>query len=118
VTTKQIIERFLEAVTRGADWTSFLAEDVVFGSMTSPGREIRGKEASLPGLRRFYSMVSSLEVRDIIVDGEKACALTRYKLKPPTGGAVFQSDVAEIFTVRDDKIKFFAIYFDTAPYPK
>lgn len=36
----------------------------------------------------------------------------------PPGRAPFASDVAELFTVRDGKIDSFAIYFDTAPYPK
>jgi len=56
-------------------------------------------------------------VRSLIVDGATACALTRYELQPPRGAA-FQSDVAEIFTVRDGKIDTFGIYFDTSPYPK
>ena len=51
------------------------------------------------------------------VEGVKACALTHYQLQAP-GGSKFQSDVAELFTVRDGKIDAFAIYFDTAPFPK
>jgi ketosteroid isomerase-like protein len=50
------------------------------------------------------------------VEGPKACALTRYQLQGPAD--VFQSDVAEIFTVRDGKIDSLGIYFDSAPFPK
>ncbi len=49
--------------------------------------------------------------------GARACALTRYQLQAPSGSR-FQSDVAELFTVRNGKIAAFAIYFDTAPFPK
>jgi len=118
MTTKQTLGLFFDAVMEKADWPSLLADDVVFISATSPLRQINGKAAALPGLRRFYSMVSSFVVREIIVEGEQACALTRYSLQPPNGGPSFTSDVAEIFTVRNDKITSFAIYFDTAPYPK
>ena len=86
-------------------------------SFSSPVKELRGKTAYLESTRRFFAMVMSVEVRDVIVEGAKACALTRYQLQPP-GGSRFQSDVAELFTVRDDKIDTFAIYFDTAPFPK
>ena len=62
-------------------------------------------------------MVTAVDVRDLLIDGEKACALTRYKLQPPRGDP-FSSDVAEIFTVKNNKIDSFAIYFDTSPFPK
>ena len=51
------------------------------------------------------------------VDGDKACALTRYQLQRP-GSPAFESNVAEIFRVRDGKIVSFDIYFDSAPFPK
>jgi ketosteroid isomerase-like protein len=116
--TKKTVQLFFDAVLEKADWPALLADDVVFISAASPLRQVSGKAAALPGLRRFYSMVSTFSVREIIVDADKACALTRYTLQPPSGGPTFTSDVAEIFTVRNDKITSFAIYFDTAPYPK
>ena len=100
------------------DWVSYLDEQLVFISATSPLKQVKGKEQALSGLRRFYSMVATMQVIELIVEGARGCALTRYTLQPPAGGAHFQSDVAEIFTVRNDKITSFAIYFDTAPYPK
>ena len=48
-------------------------------------------------------MITGVEVRDLIVDGDQACALTRYELQPP-GRSAFGSDVAEVFGVRDGKI--------------
>jgi ketosteroid isomerase-like protein len=118
MTTKATVEGFLTAVMERTDWVSYLGENLVFISATSPLKEVSGKEAALPGLRRFYSMVSAMQIRELIVEGQRACALTRYTLQPPGGRAPFQSDVAEIFNVRDDRITSFAIYFDTAPYPK
>jgi hypothetical protein len=100
------------------DWISYLDEQLVFISATSPLKQVAGKEAALPGLRRFYSTISTMQIHEVIVEGSQACALTRYTVQPPGGRAPFQSDVAEIYTVTNDKISSFAIYFDTAPYPK
>jgi hypothetical protein len=63
-------------------------------------------------------MIVRVEVRDLMVDGQRACALTRYELRPPTGRATFSSDVAEIFSVANDRIESLSIYFDTSPYPR
>ena len=52
-----------------------------------------------------------------MTDGDRAVALTRYQLGGP-GGASFSSDVAEVFSVANGKITSFAIYFDSAPFPK
>ena len=80
-------------------------------------KEVAGKTAYLDTTKRFFSMIKSVEVRDVVVEGARACALTRYQLQVPSGQP-FQSDVAELFTVRGDKISSLAIYFDTAPFPK
>jgi ketosteroid isomerase-like protein len=62
-------------------------------------------------------MITVLEVKDLLIDGDKGCALTRYQLQPPAGPA-FGSDVAEVFEVRDGKISSLDIYFDSSPFPK
>lgn len=90
---------------------------MIFTSFTSPIRRIRGRAAFLEGTKRFYSMIAALEVKDLIVEGQKACAVTHYELQPP-GGPSFVSDVAEVFAVQDGKISLFDIYFDSSPFPK
>jgi ketosteroid isomerase-like protein len=115
--TRDIIESYFEELNRSGNWQRFLADDLTFTSFTSPVKEVKGKTGYLESTRRFFSMVRSVEVRDLIVEGAKACALTRYQLQAPTGTR-FQSDVAELFTIRDGKIAAFAIYFDSSPFPK
>lgn len=117
-TTRDTIQRYFDRLQERSDWGSLLADDVVFTSRTSPGRQIRGRDQFLQGTGRFYGMIVEAQLRDLIVDGEKACALTHYRLQPPNGGAEFESDVAELFTVRDGRIDSLTIYFDTAPYPR
>jgi ketosteroid isomerase-like protein len=117
MTTGQLVRHYFVALSRKRDWESFLAEDFVFTSHTSPTRRLSGKEAYLSATQRFFSMVASLEVKNLIVDGANVCALTRYELLPPAGPA-FHSDVAEVFAVKDGEIASLDIYFDSAPFPK
>ena len=114
--TRDTVQGYFDALARKNGWERFMAENLVFTSFTSPVKEVRGKDAFLTATQRFYSSIVSLEVRDLIVDGAKACALTRYQLRGPTG-STFTSDVAELFSVSSGKIDSFGIYFDTAPFP-
>lgn len=115
--TTETIQSYFNNLKLGKDWQSFLADDMTFTSYTSPVKKLTGKDAYLEATKRFYSSIVSMEVRDIMVDDERALALTHYELKHP-GGNIFSSDVAEIFTVKNGKIKTFEIYFDSAPFPK
>lgn len=115
--TARIVQDYFAALERKQGWESYLAEDFAFTSYASPNKRLSGRDAYLAATRRFFSMIASLEVKKILVDGDTACAQTRYKLQPP-GGPAFQSDVAEIFGLRDGKIASLGIYFDSAPYPK
>jgi len=117
MTTQETVQGYFDGVSQRKGWESFLSDGITFTSHTSPVRQVTGKEAYLEATRRFYSTIVSFQVKELLLDGERACALTRYELQPP-GRAPFASDVAELFTVKNGKIDSFAIYFDTAPYPK
>jgi ketosteroid isomerase-like protein len=115
--TKDVLQSYFRSLEAKRGWEEFLAEDMEFTSFTSPIKRVAGKRAYLEATKRFYSMIEALEIRGFIVDGDKACVLTRYQLQPPVG-PVFESHVSEVFEVRDGKIKVLHIYFDTAPFPK
>jgi ketosteroid isomerase-like protein len=117
MSTKEAIQSYFSELQQKKGWESFLAENMIFTSFGSPIKQITGKAAYIESTRRFFSMIVSVEVGDLIIDGEKACALTRYELQPPKGSN-FNSDVAEIFTIRNGKIDSLAIYFDSSPFPK
>ena len=117
MTTRDTIEGYFEALRRRSGWDAFLADTMTFTSFTAPVKEVRGKAQYLAATRRFYSTIRSLDVKDLLIDGDRACARTRYELEPPAGSP-FTSEVAEIFAVRGGKIESFAIYFDSAPFPK
>ena len=115
--TRETIRGYFDALKASSGWESFLSQDMTFTSFTSPQKEVRGKDAYLAATKRFYSGILSVKVNDLLVEGDRACARTHYELRSP-GGDTFTSDVAEIFTVADGRIESFAIYFDSAPFPK
>ena len=117
MTTRETLQAYFSGLELKKDWQSFLADDMTFTSLTSPIRQVSGRAAYIESTKRFYSMITAMKVKELLVDGERACALTHYDLQPP-GGQSFGSDVAEVFGVRAGKITSFDIYFDTAPYPK
>jgi len=118
MSTRTTIEAYFDRLGSKSDWQCLLSDDVVFTSLTTPGKSVTGKEGFLEATRRFYGSVAGFELCDLIVEGNRACAVSRYTVQPPTGAPSFESHVAEIFTVHDGKIETFAICFDTAPYPK
>jgi len=115
--TRDTIEAYFNSLKQKKDWESFLSDDMIFTSFTSPIKRVSGRTAYLESTKRFYSMITALEVKEVMVDGDRACALTHYDLQPP-GGPAFGSDVAEVFKVRGGKIASFDIYFDSTPFPK
>ena len=117
MTTKDTIQGYFNSLKEKKQWESFLSDDMIFTSFTSPIKQVSGKDAYIESTKRFFSMVIYVEVKDLLIEGEKACALTHYELQPPRGNT-FSSDVAEIFTVKNGKIDSFAIYFDSSPFPK
>jgi ketosteroid isomerase-like protein len=117
MTTRDTIQGYFRSLKAKKGWEAFLSDDMTFTSFTSPVRRASGRAEFLESTKRFYSMIAGVEVRDMLVDGDKACALTRYALHPH-GRPAFDSDVAEMFEVRDGKIRSFDIYFDSSPFPK
>jgi ketosteroid isomerase-like protein len=115
--TRDVVLGYFESVRAKEGWESFLADELQFTNFTDPVKRATGKRASLEGIRRFYGMVRAMEVERVIVDGDHACALTRYQLQPPIG-PTFESHIAEVFEVSNGKIQSFGIYFDSAPYPQ
>src|SRR5256885_10585361 len=117
MSTKSLIECYLEAIKKKAEWSGFFRDDVTFTSHVMSVKRVEGRTPFLESTRRFYSMIAGLEVIGLIVEGDRACALTRYKLQVPQGPS-FSTEVAEIFKVVDEKIASLDIYFDSSPFPK
>ena len=114
--TRATIEAYFAALRAGASWQDRLADGVIFTSHGTPAKRVVGRDAVVASTKGFYGMIQRVEVHDVLVDGRRACVLTRYLLTPPVGDP-FESEVAEVFDVADGRIGALAIYFDSAPYP-
>jgi ketosteroid isomerase-like protein len=117
VTTRQTIEGYFSSLQRKDGWENSFADDMVFTSFVSPVKRVSGRSAFLQATKGFYGMIVSLEVQTLLVEGDRACATTRYQLQPPVGPA-FASDVAELFAVSEGRIRSLDIYFDSAAFPR
>lgn len=113
--TRQTIERYFDLLSARAGWETLLAADIEFMRLTTPPKRVAGKRPYLEATRDFYASIACLEVRELIVDGDRACTLTRYQIRSPNGER-FDSHVAEFFTVRDGQITALSICFDPSPY--
>ena len=87
MTTRDTIQGYFSDLKQKTSWDSFLSDDVTFTSFTTPNKGVSGRRAYLEATTRFYSMINALDIRGILVEGNKACVLTRYELRPPGGPA-------------------------------
>jgi ketosteroid isomerase-like protein len=117
MSTKQIIQSYFDELKQKKQWETFLAEEMTFTSFVAPIKEVTGKSAYLQSTKQFFSVIADVDLKEIIIEGQKACVLSHYELKLPNGVG-FGSDVAEIFTVNNGKITSLQIFFDTSPFPK
>jgi ketosteroid isomerase-like protein len=117
MTTRHTIEGYLSSLQQKDGWENYFADDMVFTSFVSPVKQVSGRSAFLQATKGFYGMIASLEVQKLLVDGDLACATTRYQLQPPVGPA-FASDVAELFAVSEGRIRSLEIYFDSAAFSR
>jgi len=109
--TRDTIQTYFDQLYAGG-WESLIADDIVF---VRPSGTTRSKAAYVEGTNRFKRVARSVEVRQLLVDGENACAVTRYTLQSPKGNTSV-CDVAEILAVKDGKLSASAIFFDTAAF--
>jgi hypothetical protein len=63
--TKETIQGYFSSLKQKKGWESFLSNDMIFTSFTSPIRRIRGRATYLEGTKRFYSMITAMEVKDL-----------------------------------------------------
>src|SRR5215510_4085233 len=114
-TTQEILKGYYDGIQQKDGWQAFVAEDIAFnGTGVKP---TRGKEAYIAGTNQFLRAVTSSQIKEMIVEDEKACTLMHYELMSPKGKRA-SSDVAEIMVVRDGKIIAASIYFDTAAFSR
>jgi len=112
ISTKEIIEKYYEAINQKGDWQTAIAEDITF---TGPGQITHSKKEYVEATNRFLQVVKSLKINEFIVEDNKACITVEYNLQSPKGNTT-SCEVAEVLMVQGDKINSSCIFFDTAAF--
>lgn len=110
--TKDITNGYFAAFNNNGNWQDLISEDITF---KGPMQIIEGKEQFVEMTKQFRQVVAKSQVKNTLVDGEWASALTNYNLAAPNGKKL-DLDVSEIVGTKDGKINYFEIYFDTAKF--
>ncbi len=111
--TKELLDRYYDRLTKKGDWGSLLSDD--FFMTGTVVKESRGREAYMNN--NFFRCILGLRVKNMIIEGDSACAIVNYDLMSPKGNR-FDADVAEIWKARGGKLISIAVYFDTAYFQK
>ena len=89
-----------------------LHPDLVFDGTV--GKEIRGADAYMEGLRRLAPVVVRNDLKDIVVDGNKAFVLYDF-VTDTDAGAVLSG---ELLTIDDGRIRSITLLFDWRRWPE
>jgi ketosteroid isomerase-like protein len=112
---KEIIESFYTGLAQKDDtWQDHLAEAVVFAD-ASRLLHAEGRTAFIESFSNFLRAVDSIQVKQLIVEGNDACAVVGYEYLSPKGSRLHQDD-AEVWKVVDGKIGALTIYFDITEF--
>jgi ketosteroid isomerase-like protein len=116
-TTKHLLDTYYAGVQRKSGWDNTIAEDFEFvgaNNMTKPEPAV-GKAAYGEVMNRFSRIYTGMRVKDVVVDGDRAYALTNYDYSLPNGKTV-SGDVVEVWKARDGKLAALTIYLDTLSF--
>ncbi len=117
-TMKELLETYYKGFAQKQGWESTIAEDFKYtgGDMTNT-EPLVGKSAYISVINRFSRVFQSMRVKEMIVDGNKACVIGNYDYQFPNG-AKLNGNVSELWTAKDGKLTSLTIYFDTLTFDK
>jgi SnoaL-like domain len=95
-TALETIKSFYNGVQRKDGWQAYVSDDIEFGGTGVTAT--KGKDAFVEGNNQFLIAVKTSQVKEMIVDGDKACVIVHYELMSTKGNQA-SSEVAEILRV-------------------
>lgn len=110
----QILDLYFTKLNQKAGWENYIADDMMF---VSPRQSSNDKEAYVTATNRFLLFVEHVQPVQQIVEGLNVCVLVKYHITSPAGKKGI-CEVAEILSIKDEKINSSRIYFDTAAFQK
>lgn len=116
MTTKELLDIYYKGFAEKANWEGVIADDFRFigGDMTKT-EQIVGKEAYVRVIKRFSQLFQSMRIQEMIIQDDKACVIGNYDFLFPNGQKI-NGNVAEVWTIRHEKLQSLTIYFDTLTF--
>jgi ketosteroid isomerase-like protein len=111
-TTKEVVTEYYNGISRKSGWHDIIADDMNF---IGGGQFLIGKQAYIDTTEKFLKLVKGVKIKTLIIEGQKVAAIIDYTLHSPQGN-ITSCEVAEILSVKDDKINSSDIFFDTAAF--
>ncbi len=114
--TKELLDFYYKGFAEKSNWESVIADNFHFtGGNMMKTEPLVGKQAYIEVIKRFSQVFKKMRVEEMIIQGDKACVIGNYDLKFPNGKEV-NGNVAELWTVKKDKLQSLRIYFDTLTF--
>lgn len=116
MTTKELLETYYEGFAQKQGWEKVISDDFKFvgGDMTETDPVI-GKQAYIDIIKSFSQLFQNMRVKEMIIDGNKACVIGNYDYVFPNGKSI-NGDVAEIWKIKNGKLDALTIFFDTLTF--
>lgn len=113
--TRDILQSYYDSLDNKDDkWKELYSEDASF-SDASQTLSAEGVIAVIQSLTPFLKGVDSLKVKQMIVEGERACVVVDYVYINSKGNKMNQ-DVAEVWELKNGKLSKLILYFDLTAY--
>ena len=116
MSTKELLQIYYKGFAAKAGWESVIADDFRFvgGDMMNQ-TPVVGKQAYAGIIERFSRLFATMRVKEMIVEGDKACVIGNYDYVFP-GETKVNGDVAEIWEAKNGKLASLTIFFDTQAF--
>lgn len=113
---KELLETYYKGFAEKANWENTIADDFQYigGDMTKP-EPLMGKQAYIEVIKRFSQVFTAMQVKEMIIQDNKACVIGNYDLRFPNGKEL-NGNVAELWTAKNGKLQSLRIYFDTLTF--
>jgi ketosteroid isomerase-like protein len=115
MSTQDLVQRYYDSLNQKNDvWQTLYGDDAVFLD-ASKTLNANGKAAVIQSFVPFLKGIEKAKVKQMIVEGDEACAIVSYDYINPKG-AMMNQDVAEVWKVDNGKLAKLVIYFDLTAY--
>lgn len=112
MSTKETIELYFKRLDENKGWEESIADGMIFTGVTT---KTKGREAYVQTTKGFLKVVTGLQIKNIVIEGENACVEAHYAIVSPKGNESV-CKVAEFLTAKNGKIASSTIFFDTAAF--